>query len=149
MQFDHHHHHSRFSVLLSMLARVGRFLPVCSFHNVLSCAHSALRPTERKSCLTHSSHVFLLLPLPFGPATTKFLQADTQSSLFFRSRCPNHRRRPHLTTSATRSTPKRLFKSSLDILFLRLTPHIHLTIIRSVLSRRCLSSDFTGQVLLP
>ena len=51
--------------------------------------------------------------------------------------------------SVTASTFKRLFKSSLDILLLRLVPHIHLTIMRSVRSSRCISSAFTGQVSLP
>ena len=72
-----------------------------------------------------SPQVFLvLLPLLFGPTTSKFLQMDTQSSSAFHSRCPNHLSRPRLTTSATPSTPNRSFNSLLDILFLRLIPHI-------------------------
>jgi len=132
-----------------MLAQVGRFPPNELLHFVLSCAHSALRFKVRRSCLTHSSHVFLCLPLLFGPATSKLLHVDTQSSLPFRSRCPNHLSRPRLTTSATSSKPKRPFKSTLDTLFLRLTPRIHLTIIHSVLSKRCISSTFVGQVSVP
>src|SRR6266536_4210267 len=88
-------------------------------HFVLSCAHSFFRPSLFKSCLTHSSHVFLLLPLLFVPTTSIFLQADVQSSLSFHSKCPNHLNLPRLTTSVTPSKPKRLFKSSLDVLFLR------------------------------
>src|SRR6266536_738083 len=100
------------------------FPPVKPLHFVLSCAHSFFRPSLFKSCLTHSSHVFLLLPLLFMPTTSIFLQADVQSSLSFRSKCPNHFNLPRLTTSVTPSSHKRLFKSSLDVVFLRLTPHI-------------------------
>ena len=62
------------------------FPPMRPFHLVLSCAHDAFRPWERRSHLTHSPHVFLPLPFFFCPATSKSLQADTQSRLSFRSR---------------------------------------------------------------
>ena len=62
------------------------FPPMRLFHLVLSCAHDAFRPCERRSYLTHSPHVFLPLPFFFCPATSKSLQADTQSCLSFRSR---------------------------------------------------------------
>ena len=43
-------------------------------------------------------------PLTSRPATSTFLQADSQSSTLLRSRCPNHLNLPHLTTSATLCT---------------------------------------------
>ena len=149
MQCHHHHHHHRFNVRFSMPAWVGRFPIMSPLHFDLSCAHSAFRPNDFKSCRTHSPHVFLSLPLHFAPTTSKSLQVDTQSLLPLRSTCPNHLNLPCLTTSVTASTFKRLFKSLLDILLLRLVPHIHLTIMCSVHSSRCISSAFTGQVSLP
>ena len=96
------------------------------------------------SILTHCSHVFLLLPRPLAPSTTNPLQADTQSSTPLRSRWPNHLNLPRLTTSATQLIPRRLHKSSLCLLSFKDTPHIHLTILCSVLSKlsRLLSSWF-------
>jgi len=52
---------------------------------------------RNRSCRMHSFHVFFLLPLLSGPAISKLLQVDTQSSLPFHSRCPNHLSRPYLT----------------------------------------------------
>ena len=54
--------------------------------------------------------LLLLLPLPthLTPATTTFLQANTQSSPLLCSTCPNHLNLPRLATSATLWTPKRL-----------------------------------------
>ena len=99
------------------------------------------------SSLTHCSQVFLLLPRPLAPSTTNPLQADTQSSTLLRSRCPNHLNLPRLTTSATQLIPRRLHKSSLRLLSFKDTPHIHLTIIRSVLSKLLRSSAFIAQLL--
>ena len=87
------------------------------------------------SSLTHCSHVFLLLPWPLAPSTTSPLQADTQSSTLLRSRCPNHLNLPRLTKSTTQLMPRRLHKSSLHLLSFKDTPHIHLTIMCSVLSK--------------
>ena len=102
------------------------------------------------SSLTHRSHVFLLPPWPLAPSTTNLLQEDTQSSTLLRSRCPNHLNLPRLTTSATQLIiPRRLHKSSLHFLSFKDTPHIHLTIIRSVLSKLLISSAFTAQVSVP
>ena len=66
-----------------------------------------------------------------------------------RSRCPNHLNLPRLTTSATQLIPRRLHKSSLCLLSFKDTPHIHLTIIRSVLSKLFRSSAFIAQVSVP
>ena len=45
--------------------------------------------------------------------------------------------------------PKRLDKSTLRFLSFRDTPHIHLTIIRSVLSKLCRFATFIAQVSVP
>ena len=67
----------------------------------------------------------------------------------FCSTCPNHLNLPRLTTSSTLCTPKRLYKSTLRFLSFSDTPHIHLTIIRSVLSRLCRFAFFIAQVSVP
>ena len=59
-------------------------------HKSLNTAHSGCKPSSSVFFFTHSLHVFLPLPTHFTPATTTFLQADTQSSPFLRSTCPNH-----------------------------------------------------------
>ena len=60
--------------------------------------------------------------------------------------CPNHLNLPHLTTFALLWIPKRLYKTSLRILSFRDTPHIHLTIVRSALSRLRRFSAFIAKV---
>ena len=77
-------------------------------HIFLNIVHSECKPSSSVSSFTHSLQVFLLLPTHLTPATTTFLQADTQSSPLSRSTCPNHLNLPRLTTSTTLSTPKRL-----------------------------------------
>ena len=128
------------------------------------------------SSLTHCSHTssFSCPPRPLAPSTTNPLQADTQSSTLLRSRCPNHLNPPRLTTSATQY-PRRLHKSlvsnlqtftrqvcdcavrvwrfetnksSLRLLSFKDTPQIHLTIVRSVLSKLFRSSAFIAQIPL-
>ena len=68
---------------------------------------------------THSLQVFLFLLLHLSPATSIFLQADTQSSIFLHSRCPYYLNLPHLTTAATLCIPTRLYKSTLRFLSFR------------------------------
>src|SRR5271163_318253 len=145
----HHHHRRRFNVRFSMLARVGRFPQHESLHRVRSCAHSTSRPRAFMSLFTHSIHVLRTRPLLDTPATFKLLQADTQSSSCFLSTCPNHLSLPRLTTSATATKPNRSFNFTLAILSFKVTLHIHLTIILSVLSNLCISSTFIGHVSLP
>ena len=120
-----------------------------SLHISLNTTHSGCKPSSSISSLTHSLQVFLPLPAHLTPATTTFLQADTQSSPLLRSTCPNHLNLPRLTTSATLWTLKRLYKSTLRFLSFSDTPHIHLTIIRSVLSRLCRFAIFIAQVSVP
>src|SRR6184192_909529 len=57
------------------------------------------------SLFTHSIHVFLGLPFPAPPTTTKFLHLETQSSTSLRSTSPNHLSLPCLTTPSTPTTP--------------------------------------------
>ena len=74
----------------------------------LNTAHSGCKLSSSVSSFTHSLHVFLPRPTYLTPATTTFLQADTQSSPFLRSTCPNHLNLPCLTTFATLWMPQRL-----------------------------------------
>src|SRR6266581_3616524 len=129
----HHHRHHRFYVRESMLARVGRFPLNKPLHISRSLAHSALNPFIFMSLFTDSHQDFFPLPPNLDPTTAIDLQADTQSDAFLRSRCPNHLSLPLLNTAPTSSKPNRLYSSTLAILSLRVTPHIHLTIIRSAL----------------
>ena len=105
-------------------------------HISLNTAHSECKPSSTISSFANSLQDFLPLPAHLTPATT-FLQADTQSSPLLRSTCPNHLNLPRLTTSATLCIPRRLYKSTLCFLSFSDTPHIHLTIFCSVLSRLC------------
>ena len=156
MYIYHHHHHlfwshlfwnGSFSTLFSTLSR--RLPQIKSLHISLKTAHSGCKPSSFMSSLTHCSHVFLLLPQPLVSSTTNPLQAETQSSSLLCSRCPNHLNLPRLTTSATQLIPRRMHKSSLRFLSFKDIPHIHLTIIRSVLSKLLRSSAFIAQVSVP
>src|ERR1043165_1583621 len=114
----------------------------------LSCASSFFSPSFVMSSLTHSLHIFLPLPLFLSPTTSMYVHANTQSSLLLCSACPNHLSLTRLTTSVTLSMPKYPINSSLDFLFFNVTPHIHCTIILSVLSSLCISS-IIAHVSLP
>src|SRR6059036_970702 len=81
------------------------------------------------SLFTHSIHVFLGIPFPTPPTTTKFLHLETQSSASLRSTCPNHLSLPCLTTLSTPTIPTPRLSSSLDLLSVRDTPDIHLTML--------------------
>ena len=54
-----------------------------SLHTSLNTAHTGCKPSTFMSSSTHSFQVFFLLPLYLAPATSTFLQADTQSSTLF------------------------------------------------------------------
>src|SRR6476469_1023043 len=84
------------------------------------------------------------LPLHYQPPACRY-----HVPFVLLSRCPNHLNLPLSTTSATPVTPKRSLKSTLLFLAFNDTPHIHLTIIISVLSNRCMSSLFIAHVSLP
>ena len=148
IQPSHHHHHQ--TSIFPRSSRVRRssrneappHIPEhCPFrvqtkrlHIILHTLIPSLPPSTRTS---HPCH------------TTTFLQADTQSPSFLRSTCPNHLNLPRLTTSSTLCAPKRLYKSTLRFLSFSDTPHIHLIIIRSVLSRFCRFAFFIAQVSVP
>ena len=67
-------------------------------HISLNTTHSECKPSSSISSFTHSLQVFLPLPAHLTPATTTFLQADTQSSPLFNA--------PHAhTTSIYHASP--------------------------------------------
>ena len=77
------------------------------------------------------------LPAPTHTSHPYHHHISTGRHPLLRSTCQNHLNLPRLTTSATLWTLKRLYKSTLRFLSFSDTPHIHLTIICSVLSRLC------------
>ena len=122
-----------------------------TLHISLNTAHSGCKPSSSISSFTHCLQVFLPLPLLFFPTTSTFLQANTQSSPLLvpnaqtislyhasppqpRSEHPKDCTRPHFT-----SCPSETFHS----------PHIHLAIIRSALSRLCRFSSVIALVSVP
>ena len=149
----HHYHHHLFCTrqFPPRQARVGR-LPIWSplpypFTPSIQC-----KPSTFISSSTHSFQVFLFLPLHLTPATS--------IPSFYRP-TPNH---PHSyapdvqTTSICHVsphpphsvyTPEWLYKSTLRCLAFSDTPHIHLTIIHSILSRLCRFIFFIAQVSVP
>src|SRR5207253_11321151 len=121
-----------------------------SLHCARFCAISGFKFNSFMSSLTHSSHVFLGLPLQPFPSTLTFRQALSHSPPpTIRSTCPNQRNLPLLTTSITQSIPKRERKYSLHFLSDNFTPHILLTIHISLHCSLLSSSSFKGQVSLP
>src|SRR2546425_10363997 len=102
-------------------------------HSDLFCASSFFRPIFFMSLVTHSIHVFSLLPFLMPPTTSKFVDLLIQSSAFLRSTCPYHLSRPRLTTLSTLSIPKPCLSSSHVLPSFMVTPDIHLTILFSVL----------------
>ena len=74
-------------------------------HFSRSIAISGLSPISFISPSSRALQVMFGLPLPLLPVTSKFLQALTQSSISFRSTCPNHLNLPRFMTSTTPSIP--------------------------------------------
>ena len=116
-------------------------------HISLNTTHSECKLSSSISSFTHSPQVFLPLPAHLAPATTTFLQADTISILTLHMPKPHQSTMPYHLSHAL--NPKRLYKSTLRFLSFSDTPHIHLTIIRSVLSRLCRFATFIAQVSVP
>ena len=89
----------------------------------------------------HPSHIHTksssLYPRISAPPPPHFFRLTPNHPHSYVPTCPNHLNLPCLTTSATLCTPRRLYKSTLHFLSFSDTLHIHLTIIRSVLSRLC------------
>src|SRR2546426_2171528 len=61
-----------------------------SLHRARFCAIFGFKFNSFMSSLTHSSHVFLGLPLQPFPSTLTFRQALTHSPPTIRSTCPNN-----------------------------------------------------------
>src|SRR2546426_3151989 len=120
-----------------------------SLHRARFCAIFGFKFNSFMSSLTHSSHVFLGLPLQPFPSTLTFRQALTHSPPTLRSTCPNQRNLPLLTTSTTHSMPKRERKYSLLFLSDNFTPHILLTLHISFPPSLPASSFFKLKVSLP
>jgi len=124
-------------------ARVRRFPRMPLLHTARSCVSITLSFNFAMYSSTHSSHVFLVLPwwlcpLHFQILYVCMLSVYTKSSDCLHSICPNHLNLPRLTTSETHSMSSRLDSSALAFLSLSFTPHIHLIIILSVISSRCI-----------
>ena len=90
-------------------------------HFSRSIAIPGLSPISFTYPSNRALQVILGLLLPLLLATSKFLQAFTQSSTSFRSTCPNHLNLPRLITSTTPYIPSLLLSStvrtlSLDVL---------------------------------
>jgi len=60
---------------------------------------------------SHSSQVFLPLPLFLTPLISKLLHTETHSSISFLSSRPNHCSLLHLTTYVIHSMPRRLYRT--------------------------------------
>src|SRR5207245_5062770 len=124
-----------------------------SLHRARFCAIFGFKFNSFMSSLTHSSHVFLGLPLQPFPSTLTFRQALSHSPPTIHSTCPNQRNLPLLTTSTTHSITKRERKYSLLFLSDNFAPHILLTIHISLRSSLLASSSFNSiyffQVSLP
>src|SRR6476469_2262545 len=93
----------------------------------LSCAVPLLMPSILISLLSISCQVFAGLPLPLLPSTSKNLHLVTQSDSSFLSKCPNHLKRPSMSTSKTSCIPSRSLSSAMEQLFFNETPHIDYT----------------------
>src|SRR5260221_6924382 len=104
---------------------------------VLCLLFSQLKLFSNPPLNTHAMFYCLCL-YPFHPLPPYLCKRATQSSLFLRSTCPNHLNLPRRTTSNTHSIPNRPNNSSFVFLSFNVTPHIHLTIILSALSKNIL-----------
>src|SRR6478609_4159729 len=140
---------SSFYVNFPRLRGLDGFPQVPCLHNARSLAVSFFRPHSSIVFFTSSSQVLTGRPTLLFPSTISLLHADIMSPSCFLSRCPNHLSLLLSTTSATPVTSKRSLKSTLLFLAFNDTPHIHLTIIISVLSNCCMSSLFIAHVSLP
>ena len=69
-------------------------------HTSLNTAHSGCKPSSSVSSFTHSMSS-CPCPHPSRPCHHHISKADTQSSSFLCSTCPNHLNLPRLTTFAT------------------------------------------------
>ena len=119
-----------------------------SLHIFLNTAQSGRKPGTSMSYFTLSLQykTFLFLPLHLTPVTCTFLQADSPTPnhpLFHAQAISIFYVSPH---SSTLCIPERLSKSTQRCRSFNDTPFIHLTIIRSVVSRLCRFSAIIGHV---
>ena len=92
-----------------------------SLHTSLNPAHSGCKLSSFMSLFTHSLKIFLPLPTHLSPATSTFIQAETQSSPLLCSRCPNHLNLPRhvimrfyiISIIINLSTPKSITQPSI------------------------------------
>jgi len=104
-----------YNILFSMLAGLDGLthkLPQQLLHLSLSNGSNLCIPYFLISHFTLCSHVFVGLPLPLHPGTSKLRHCDTQTSTSFLSTCPYQRNLPFRTTSATLTIPRRPSNSS-------------------------------------
>ena len=120
-----------------------------SLHISLNTTHSGCKPSSSISSLTHSLQVFLPLP-HISPLPPPHFYKPTPNHLHSyaphvqtTSISPASPPQPHSEPSKDCTNPHCAFLSFSD------TPHIHLTIIRSVLSRLCRFAIFIAQVSVP
>jgi hypothetical protein len=121
-----------------------------SLHISLDIVHSGCKPINFMLSLTHSILSKSSCPYPYTsplPCKFTFLQVDTQSSTFLRSRCTNHLNLPRLTTSASHTLNTQ--KTAKIHTLLSILPHIHITIICSTLCRQCRFSACIAHVSVP
>jgi len=80
----HYHRHLRLASVVHACT-CWTVLHTRHLHLTQSKAHSQCKLNSTKFFFTHSSQVFLPLPLSLTPLTSKLLHAETQSSLSFLS----------------------------------------------------------------
>ena len=137
--YNHHHHHHLFLKRPFFHAKLG--LDVCPKlqvppHIPKKAAHSGCKPSSFMSSLTHCSHS---LPTPSPRSRPLHHQPSaSRHPIFHNSYVPDVQTmlnlpRPH-HISNTINTKLGCINPALRFLSFKDTPHIHLTIIRSVLS---------------
>ena len=89
-----------------------------------------------QSISTTSLQVLFGLPLSLGPSTSCYVHFFTQSSSSFRSTCPYRRSLFCCSTNVLLSIRNLSLSSLVGNLSFSLTPHIHLTILITVLQRQ-------------
>ena len=115
----------------------------------LNTTYSGCKPCTFMSSFTHSLQVFLFLPFHLTPATSTFLQADTQSSTLLCAPDAQTTSICHVSPHPPHSIYPIDYKFTLHFLSFSDTPHIHLTIFHSVLSKLCRFSAFIAHVSVP
>ena len=141
------------TVVLWLFTHLCRGWPVTLYssllHLPLSFTSSLFNSYSLMSLSTTWFHVVLGLPSPLLPSTSNDIIFFTQSSPSFRSTCPNHLNLFCFMASDTDSIPILSLSSALSTLSLSNTPHIHLTILISILSNLPLCSAIMAHVSLP